>query len=174
MSRKKRKIGLDDILKDQGAGGIEGLGTMEPEFKPEFRLDEKKGVYFLPVDKDKDGNTKPEEWICSPLKILTLTRDGSSENWGYVVSLKDRDGKEKLWSLPSEMLAGDCLRLRETLMSKGLLITPNAHLRQKLPSYIQFAKPEYKQRAICTDRTGWYGGKLFVLPDQTIGDQTGE
>ena len=85
MSKKKRKIGLDDHLKDHGAEGIEGLETMKPEFRPEYRLDEKKGVYFLPVD--KDGNAKDEQWICSPLEVAATTRNGSGENWGYLAYL---------------------------------------------------------------------------------------
>lgn len=172
MSKKKRKIGLDDFLKDQGAGGIDGLETMKPEFRPEFRLDETKGVYFLPGD--KGGVPQDPQWICSPLKVLALTRDEQSVGWGYVLAFTDRDHKTKSWTLAAELLAGDGLEMRKILMSMGLRITPNFILRQKLAAYIQFSDPKDKRRAICTDRTGWHDEKVFVLPDQTLGEQTGE
>jgi putative DNA primase/helicase len=172
MTKKKRKVGLDDHLKDQGAGSIEELETMKPEFRPEFRLDEQKGVYFLPVD--ADGNGKDEQWICSPLEITVKTRDTSGENWGYLLTFTDCDGKIKSWTLPAEMLKGSGEDMRGVLLSKGLRITSNFHARQKLVTYIQITEPKNKRRAICTDRTGWYGRKLFVLPEQTIGEQKGE
>jgi len=145
---------------------------MKSEHRPEFRSDKKRGIYYLPVD--NDGNPLTEQWICSPLQIIAKTRDGSSENWGYLLSFTDSDGKAKNWTLPAEMLKGSCEEMRGILLSKGLRITTNFNLRQKLASYIQVTEPRDKRRAICTDRTGWHEGNLFVLPDQTIGEQTGE
>jgi uncharacterized protein (DUF927 family) len=172
MNKRKRKIGLDDHLTDQGADGTEGLETMKPGHRPEFRYDEKRGVYHLPVD--ADGNPKDEQWICSPLQIVAKTRDVTGDNWGYLLAFTDSDRRAKYWTLPAEMLKGSCDDMRGILLSKGLQISPNPHARQKLATYIQVTEPKDKRRAICTDRTGWHDGKVFVLPEQTIGEQSKE
>jgi putative DNA primase/helicase len=170
MGKRKRKIALDDHLME--ADGIEELETMKPEFRPEFRYDRKRGVYHLPVD--ANGEPKDEQWICSPLEIIAKTRNTSGENWGYLLTFTDCDGRLKCWTLPAEMLKGSGEDMRGILLSKGLRITTNFSLRQKLATYIQVTEPKDKRRAICTDQTGWYGEKLFVLPEQTIGEQAGE
>jgi putative DNA primase/helicase len=113
----------------------------------------------------KDGLYYEEEWICSPLEVLTHTRDEHNENWGILVRFKDRDGYVHEKAIPMEILKGDYQELYGLLLSLGLRITPKKVIRNKLPEYLQ--KVELSKRALCTSRIGWYGNH-FILPDGAI------
>lgn len=133
----------------------------------------KAGVYYLPTVRNRQTHEEIEgtpEWICSPLQIEALTRDASGSEWGRLLAFPDRDGLEHRWAMPSAMLGRDGAELREALLSQGLEITA-APARRYLAEYIQAAEPGRFAR--CATRTGWHG-EAYVLPDRTIGPDTGE
>ena len=126
------------------------------------------GVFFCGVD--RDGKKKSPEWICSRLDVTAATRDLDSGNWGFFLSFPDPLGHIKTWPMPARLLAGDGAELRGQLLSMGLRISTSPRARTLLTNYLQTRTPiEY---AICTDKTGWHGGRVFVLPTQSIGAGT--
>ena len=70
--------------------------------------------------------------------------------------------------MPARMLSGDGGEYRATLLNMGLRIATSSTARNLLTNYLQSRNPE--EFATCTDRIGWHGGRAFVLPRETIGD----
>jgi len=126
----------------------------------------RRGVFFMTGKKDDAGNDKPPVWICSPLWIVAKTRDTESGAWGRRLKWIDDDGVCHHWSMPSSLLEGDGLAVRQELTDKGLHITPSKYGRELLSTYIKVWTVE--ERARCVDRLGWNGG-VFVTPSETIG-----
>ena len=108
------------------------------------------------------------EWVSSPIMVTGLTRDEYSENWGRYLILKDRDGVEKKWAMPMELLKGDGGEIFGTLYNYGAEITTIRKNRQSLLYYIQASKAE--KTYLCTRQVGWYKGQ-FVLPEANIGTE---
>lgn len=122
------------------------------------------GVYFH--GKDKEGNEKPPQWICSPLHVVAKTRDDKSGQWGRRLEWQDDDGKKHHWAMPLELLEGDGSDVRRELAQQGLHIAASLAARNLLPAYIKAWKVE--ARACCVDRLGWHGD-VFVTPEGPIG-----
>lgn len=110
-----------------------------------------KGVYF--IGKDDNGNDKPPQWVCSPLRVVALTRDAKSNAWGRLLEWHDNDGKNHQWPMPIELLESDGTEVRCELASQGLQIAPSPSARTLLAAYIKVWPVE--ARALCTDRLGW-------------------
>jgi len=162
------------------AGEPPGDSGDNPPPRPHFALLERAdgqrapGVYWCDVARDKhDEVTGPAAptWICSPLRVAALTRDGQGGEWGRLLVFPDRDGKEHRWTMPMRMLAGSGEELRAGLLAEGLTITSSSRDRQKLVDYITRERPNVMAR--CVRRTGWHGD-VFVLPRETFGDTDAE
>lgn len=123
------------------------------------------GVFFH--GKDKEGNEKSPQWICSPLHVVAKTRDDKSGQWGRRLEWQDDDGKKHHWAMPLELLEGDGSDVRRELAQQGLHIAATLAARNLLPAYIKTWKVE--ARACCVDRLGWHGD-VFVTPEGQIGD----
>jgi len=123
------------------------------------------GVYYQGTN--KDGETLPPAWICSPLHITAMTRDADGNAWGRLLEFHDQDNRPHYWAMPLELLAGDGSEYRRTLLSMGLEVAPNIRARQCLAEYIQTAP--VTARARCVQKTGWHNG-VFVLADDTLGE----
>jgi len=128
----------------------------------------KDGVYFLA--EDKDGDITPE-WVCSPLRVLALTRNADSEEWGRLIEVVDPDGVVKTWAMPMAMTAGSGEEYRAVLNGLGLIIAPGRKGRERLDLFLKTSLPE--ARARCVSRVGWHG-TCFVLPDAVFGQAQGE
>lgn len=126
-----------------------------------FHIDVR-GLWHNPDDPEAEA-----QWICSPLRVTALTRNGDGEAWGRLLEFDDPDGNAHAWACPMEMLASDGAEFRRVLLSMGLEIAPGSKARNLLATYVQTAR--VSQRAVCTNRTGWYRGR-FVLPDETVGN----
>lgn len=127
------------------------------------------GVYWH--DFANDGSAAPPGWICSPLRVLAMTRDAQNSEWGRLLEFPDRDGKVHRWTCPQSMHAGNGDELRAVLLREGLTITSTASLRRMVGDYIQRESPEVRAR--CVNRTGWHGD-VFTLPRETFGDSEAE
>jgi uncharacterized protein (DUF927 family) len=158
--------GVDDLL---AASGPQIVLALIAEAKP-WRLDTHRtfafdvtdlGVFFL----DPDPNKKPVR-ICSRLEILAGTRNEQGEMWGRLLRWKDAEGREHLWAMPMELLAGSGDEYRGRLLAGGLEIEPSREARGLLATYMQSAN--CNRRACCVSKLGWHG-EAFVLPDSTIG-----
>lgn len=112
-----------------------------------------KGVWFQQGPNTK-GELPSPIWVCSPLKIVAITRDDNNENHGKLLRFFDYDGIEHNWAMPMELLAGDGTVYRQTLLSGGLQIQEGRQGRELLSRYIQDSNPKMRMR--CVHRLGWY------------------
>jgi uncharacterized protein (DUF927 family) len=128
----------------------------------------KDGVYAL--EEDKDGMPFPVK-VCSPLRVVALTRDDENEAWGRLLHFTDPEGREKHWAMPMSMLAARGDEYRRELLDKGLCIEPGTKAQNRLHSYLSSSDPQAYAR--CVPRVGWHGGQ-FVFPDEVYGSARGE
>ena len=122
------------------------------------------GVYLTQLYRDELITSK----ICSPLKVISMTRDDVSGNWGLQLKLKDPDNKEHSLAISNEMLLAENEYLG-ALVREGLKFDPSK--KKFVHSYLSNCKPI--SRAINTDKVGWLCDK-FVLPDRLIGKSNEE
>ena len=154
------------------AATIASSGT-QPESAPESAAEwdrfsvTDKGVFHNGVD--RDGKPMQPEWVCTRLDVQALTRDQEGQGWGYLLAFTDSAHKPKQWAMPARMLAGDGGEYRAILLGMGLRLSSSSRARNLLTQYIQTRQPD--EHATCTDRVGWHGHS-FVLPHETIGDDT--
>jgi putative DNA primase/helicase len=158
--------GVDDLLAVAGPEYVLSLFRRPEQAEVKvplgFRLGNE-GVFAI----DPTGESE-DIWICSPLRIIASTRNHKSEDWGQILELTDKDGSVHIWAMPMTMLASDGSEYRARLLSMGLRLAPGRKARELLTNYIQTANPDARIR--CVDQVGWYGN-VFVLPDETIGDE---
>lgn len=132
-----------------------------------FQLDEE-GVWYL----QEQGKKLPlKELICSPLLVTMHIRDHKNENHGRVLEFKDIDGHKHQWTMPSELLAGEGIKIIANLLNMGLWVSSKRKSRDKLLEYITRCNPVRKAR--CVLQCGWFKN-VFVLPEDTIGYIHGE
>jgi putative DNA primase/helicase len=125
------------------------------------------GIYFR--TEDKDGN--PEwHWLCSPLKVLALTREGDNQEWGRLVEVRDPDGNAHRWAMPMRSLRGSGDDLRGELMAMGLCLAPGKG-PARLHQFLSLCRPRGRVR--CVPRIGWHG-RRFILHDAVFGFEAGE
>lgn len=118
---------------------------------------------------DKDGN--PDwVWLCSPLRVLALTREADDQEWGRLVEVIDPDGNAHRWAMPMRLLRGSGDDLRGELMSMGLCLAPGKG-PARLHQFLSLCRPRGRVR--CVPHIGWHG-RRFVLPDAVFGFEAGE
>lgn len=122
------------------------------------------------TDKETGAITTEWKWFCSQLDIAAETRSSEGEEWGRLLTVRDRDGRRKQWAMPMALLAGDGTAYRERLLSLGLIMAPGKFARDALHEYISTARPDEKAR--CVGRVGWHG-KSFILSNQTVDPTNG-
>jgi putative DNA primase/helicase len=129
------------------------------------------GLYRL-----AQGKERPELRVCSPFRIIALTRDERNSSWGVLLRWQDSEGLEHEWAMPRALLAGDGKEVRARLLNEGLSIEPHRHAREALMQYLGEAKPDALVR--CVTRIGWHPGAdgttVFVLPDAVFSSHSGE
>lgn len=148
-----------------------------------FKMIERPG--FIVTDEWIDGKppglyycwTKPgskyypeldiDQWVCAPLAVNAITHDSEGNNFGRMLEFKPTIGNRKTWSMPMELLKGDCSELRGMLLDMGFEITTDKKVRDRLPEYIQRQHP--KETLKCVTQTGWVTPDCFVLPHKVYG-----
>jgi putative DNA primase/helicase len=150
-----------------GKAGQSAAGGGTARERPYYEVLPDGGVFFHGTD--SKGNDLAPQWMCAPLYIRAHTRSTEAQDWGYLLTFKDRDGNEKRWAMPAELLHGDGAELAKLLSNQGLDVHPTPATRQRLASYIQQQARHVSERAISTDRIGWHG-RAFVLPKRSFGD----
>lgn len=159
----------DDLreLVRNAASGQESKSTA-PVFPPDYRmLDD--GFYFI------DPETGIHMRLSGSFEVIAQTRDNISESWGLLLCWKDDDGHVHELSIPRSLLAGDGARYREILLDGGLYVAPQPKARNFLTAALAQARISTRARAV--KRVGWHtspGGQVFVMPDETFGDQGSE
>ena len=114
-------------------------------------------------------------YICAPLHVTAMTRNHQNEAWGRLLNFRDPEGREHVFAMPIKLLAGDGVAFRELLMEQGLVISPAKAARAHLSIYVQTAAPG--RFVHCAEQTGWTeidDHRVYVLPDATIGPDTGK
>ena len=125
------------------------------------------GVWF--TARDAEGNAKRPEWLCAPLAVSARTRSEAAEGWGFLLEFKDPDGNAKQWAMPAALLAGEGSEWAGRLRDMGLHMAPGTKTRNLLARYIDTRNPP--ERVTCTDRVGWHGAGVYVLPTRCIAPQ---
>jgi len=133
-----------------------------------FELDDR-GVWFR--GRDREGNDKPAMWLCAPLKVSARTHADDANGWGYLLEFNDPDRNPKTWAMPSAMLSGEGAEWAGRLRDMGLRMAPGTAARNLVAQYIDTRNPQ--DRVTCTDRVGWHGGGIYVLPSGSIGTTEG-
>ncbi|OYW55215.1 MAG: hypothetical protein B7Y80_09595 [Hyphomicrobium sp. 32-62-53] len=105
------------------------------------------------------------ERLCSQISFVAFTRDHSSQSWGRLLVVVDRDGCEHRWVLPNRLLSGDGHEYRRPLLDMGLQLAPGRQIKGKLDELLNRASPS--KSVICVDRLGWHGDS-YVLADRTL------
>lgn len=123
------------------------------------------GVYH--AGRDRDGNDKPPQWLCAPLRVSAMTRTEDGNGWGRLLEFEDMDGRAKQWAMPSSLLSGESAEWAARLRDMGLLMAPGTSARNLVAQYIDTRTPS--ARVTCTDRVGWHPGGVYVLPSGSIG-----
>jgi putative DNA primase/helicase len=112
------------------------------------------GVFFIGVG--TQGVEEPARWICARLRVVAMTRDVKSGEWGKLLEWVDPDGVRHHWAMPLEMLQGDGVDVRRELARQGLIIAPGRACRELLATFLQLSDVE--QRARCVERLGCCAG----------------
>lgn len=175
VQQKRRKT---QAAKQSGGGGGGGDAEDAPIEDDPFELvtEEQKvstrdwrcdrpGVWFLP--RDAEGNRKRPVWVCTPLHVTARTRTEDGNGWGMMLEFTDPDRQPKKWAMPSALLSGDGSEWAARLRDMGLRMAPGTTARSQISRYLDTREP--KARITCTEKVGWHGGGVYVLPGDTIG-----
>lgn len=112
------------------------------------------------------GGMTREVRIGDPLHILGYTRTGDGDNWGLLLSWKDRDGREHQYALPKSLLTGQRSEWLPLLADMGW--TFDSAYKKQIARYLEVSTP--MKRIRCVTATGWSGNR-YVLPDCIYGEE---
>ena len=104
--------------------------------------------------------------LFSELKVVAQMRDEVSQNWSYLLLVKDPDGKQHEIDVAYAELHGTynvLAQVRSKLAAAGLRFHDPKFSHALLPTYIEQTAPE--KRLIRVNSTGWQKSKSFVTPD---------
>lgn len=135
------------LLENGESQDIEPVGV-DDGFPGDFAL-RSGGVYFW----REDDGAKSLVKLCSPLRVLAMSRDHDGVNWGRLVEVHDPDGTVHRVMLPARLFAGDGRELLAELFNLGLQLEPHPQGRGRLVSLLNQWRP--KARALWVMRLGW-------------------
>lgn len=107
--------------------------------------------------------------VSAAFAVRGRTRDAYGDNWGRLLEFRDFDGETKHYVVPDEHLHKQGSDVPQRLAAMGLWI--NSGMAKSLLTYLNIASAP--GRITCTAITGWHDGKVFVLPDRSIGKDAG-
>lgn len=148
---------------------------VENQFKQEAALPEgffffdNKLMYLPPCMHESEKPTPL--FICAKLEITAFIRDDNNENYGKLLVFKDPENHVHKWSMAMELLAGDGMKYRGALLSRGLKMSMVRKAQALLSAYISHSIPELWIRSI--SQLGWYKNN-FMLPYETLGPMDNE
>lgn len=109
-----------------------------------------------------DGE-KESRWLCSPLTVLSLTRDRMGTGWGALVEVMDGDGGAHRWAIPAGLIQGDGKELRAGLARYGWHMASDLGAAAALSRLLRMWRPSV--RCETSARLGWTDTRCaaFVL-----------
>jgi uncharacterized protein (DUF927 family) len=113
--------------------------------------------------------------IAARFEVLGRARDPDGNGWSIYLEWKDPDGRKHTHSVSDARLHGDVGALCGDLAQLGLKIATAPSKRALFIAYLNHQDSE--KRVTVVSRTGWCNlssGKVFVLPDRTIGNTGSE
>ena len=129
------------------------------------------GLYM----QDRGGAASELIRISDRLEVAAYARAPESDRWGKLLIWLDPDGRKHEHVMPMSSTQGDGLDIFRLLADGGLGIAPGIEPRRALIQYLVEATP--KQRITLVSKTGWHsleGQDVFVLPDRTLGQLSGD
>jgi uncharacterized protein (DUF927 family) len=144
--------------------------SVKPETAVKFRLTPEGIEALIPEKARGDIVGYSWGWICGPLELVAMARDGNSMDWGKLLKVTDPDGKESEVFISDEMLAGDGAECRRVLQGAGLRIAASKEERDALKDYLSRMNSE--ARATTVYRTGWHD-ECFVTSGKIVGSLNG-
>jgi len=136
-----------------------GLGKMKMTADYRQKPD---GIWYVP-----QGQGSVSVHVCGPVEVVAQTRDDAGASWGRLLEWQDGDRRQHQWAMPMSLLAGDGGEIRAYLLDRGCYISPTSTGRAKFLDFL--ATTTVDARALAVSGVGWVG-RVFVLPDRTIGD----
>jgi len=113
--------------------------------------------------------------IAARFEVLGRARDPDGNGWSIYLEWKDPDGRKHTHSVSDARLHGDVGALCGDLAQLGLKIATAPSKRALFVAYLNHQDSE--KRVTVVNRTGWCNlpsGKVYVLPDRTIGNTGSE
>lgn len=179
--RKKTKAAIKDELakelrvmeaKGEQAADVPDYETLDivvaQEHRPRYVVRDdwtqtygRPGVWYHWLKIGAESIVPVDTFICSPLRVLAITRDDNSRNFGRLLRMRDTLGRWKEWAMPMAMLSGDGIELRSMLLDMGAEPDPDA--KSSLLRYIQKQHP--KREVLAATKLGWHGGG-YLMPDR--------
>jgi hypothetical protein len=146
--------GSDVIL--PGAGnGTEVIPTPEVEFTlPEGYSLDHAGLWYL-------SESGPQR-LCGPIRVLGLTRDKGSNNWGLAIEWVDPDGQAHYHVILRSSLIAAGQDLFRDLADCGLTLPTKPSDQARLKEALNGIRTNSRVRLVET--TGWHGS-VFVMPN---------
>lgn len=165
------ELGLKDVLEAAGEGLVSRFAPpLDQEDLPHVSggsLRRTNVGIFHYSDQD-DG---PPTFLCSPITIDALIRDGENGEWGLLCSWRDPDGEKHQEHIPRQSLKGDGAEVRGQLLAGGCQVSTSNRGRGYLMELLNRA--DVKRRARHVSKSGWHRG-AFVLPNEVIGGDSDE
>lgn len=113
------------------------------------------------------ANNEKRHWLCARFDVVAQTRGEGGDAFGYLIRFHDMDGVIKSWAAPSVLLAGEGNELIAQLRDRGLKMNVGPKVRNAIIRCINNWRT--RARATSTERVGWHGAGVFVLPSGCIG-----
>lgn len=125
----------------------------------------KAGLWWLGLD--KDGQTKINHWLSSPIEATAKTCGEDGTNHGLALSFAV-DGVWRDWVMPKHLLGDARHGWLKVLLDRGVKFN-RKHLGH-FEDWLHTVNPQEKKTA--TNRTGWTEDRRsFVLTNETLGNQ---
>lgn len=144
------------------------LATPVGEYRLRAGSDPSDGVLWVQFGRDENGERieLPPIWVCSPLRVASMTRSDRSDAWGRELAFTDADGVDHTLIISMSMLAGNGEEVRSLLLDRGLRISSEPAAKRRLLEYLGQAMPTARSR--CVVQAGWHGN-AFLLGDRSYG-----
>lgn len=168
-----RRWDSEDVMDVNGAAapgkGVElVLATPSGEYRLKAGNGPSDGLLWVPFGKDESGGRVElaSTWICSPLRVVSMTRSAGSDSWGRELAFTDADGVEHILIMRMSMLAGSGEELRSLLLDRGVRISSDPAAKRRLTEYL--AQSTQNARSRCVAQAGWHGD-AFLLGEWQYG-----